>query len=585
MDRPKRAKKATARLINDPNFGLRNQKKEVAKPVNKRQPKNAPQQPAEQREVSESIATKTPSAPAKTKKTEGRTLNLELPKKPPSDDRKFTEDWSLPDHPFWKDNFYTPQDNTTQEYMEATEKLKNLPSSFVLMRGIESAFGVANLELNPDLVKPIKRIPLFSKLSKGEYETAGSKSDKTNIAGSIKFFRNNLASFVQYKNDDDISWVIHQHRQLVAEILDYYGNKEKPSLATIKSRFNAITRLFRIAYETKNYELYEKYSSLVLFLTREFEDDEFDNQLSEEELKKFVTFDIVLEKQKELKKQFELIKNKTSRIAYDLNQDLVLVSIYSLIPPLRQEPMTLKFSKALKREGDWVVVKSDDVILDLNEIKKKHPSVMFHLAKDAPELATILRESFELYPREFLFTHYKKYPDVSHQASPATMSDRLSAIFSYTGKKVGINALRSSYVSFQNSEAIRNGKQLTVKQKEKIAERMRSSRKYLDEAYLKIFPIAQEDLRQKEPASEPVVRPIDETLPTERQNRRTKQYYYDNKEKVLAQQKEYQDKKSLFEKAKIKMLYYLNSDPEYYKKLKPSTQEKYNFKKVNGRWE
>lgn len=585
MDRPKRAKKATARLINDPNFGLRNQKKEVAKPVNRRQPKNAPQQPAEQREVSESIATKTPSAPAKTKKTEGRTLNLELPKKPPSDDRKFTEDWSLPDHPFWKDNFYTPQDNTTQEYMEATEKLKNLPSSFVLMRGIESAFGVANLELNPDLVKPIKRIPLFSKLSKGEYETAGSKSDKTNIAGSIKFFRNNLASFVQYKNDDDISWVIHQHRQLVAEILDYYGNKEKPSLATIKSRFNAITRLFRIAYETKNYELYEKYSSLVLFLTREFEDDEFDNQLSEEELKKFVTFDIVLEKQKELKKQFELIKNKTSRIAYDLNQDLVLVSIYSLIPPLRQEPMTLKFSKALKREGDWVVVKSDDVILDLNEIKKKHPSVMFHLAKDAPELATILRESFELYPREFLFTHYKKYPDVSHQASPATMSDRLSAIFSYTGKKVGINALRSSYVSFQNSEAIRDGKQLTVKQKEKIAERMRSSRKYLDEAYLKIFPILQEDLRQKEPTSEPVVRPIDETLPTERQNRRTKQYYYDNKEKVLAQQKEYQDKKSLFEKAKIKMLYYLNSDPEYYKKLKPSTQEKYNFKKVNGRWE
>jgi hypothetical protein len=114
---------------------------------------------------------------------------------------------------------------------------------------------------------------------------------------------------------------------------------------------------------------------------------------------------------------------------------------------------------------------------------------------------------------------------------------------------------------------------------------MRSSRKYLDEAYLTIFPILQEDLRQKEPTTESVVRPVDEKLPTERQNRRTKQYYYDNKEKVLAQQKEYQDKKSLFEKAKIKMLYYLNSDPEYYKKSKTSTQEKYNFKKVKGRWE
>ena len=36
------------------------------------------------------------------------------------------------------------------------------------------------------------------------------------------------------------------------------------------------------------------------------------------------------------------------------------------------------------------------------------------------------------------------------------------------------------------SEAIKNGKQLTVKEKEKIAYRMRSSRKYLDESYLKI---------------------------------------------------------------------------------------------------
>ncbi len=156
---------------------------------------------------------------------------------------------------------------------------------------------------------------------------------------------------MQYKNVDDISWVINHHRQLVVEILEYCADEEKTSLATIKSRFNAITRIFRIAYETKNYELYTKYSSLVFFLTREFEDDEFDNQLSEEELKKFVTFDIVLEKQKELKKKFELIKNKTSRIAYDINRDLVLVSIYSLIPPLRQEQMTLKFSKALKREG------------------------------------------------------------------------------------------------------------------------------------------------------------------------------------------------------------------------------------------
>jgi hypothetical protein len=77
------------------------------------------------------------------------------------------------------------------------DKLKDiLPPSFALTNNPKS-FGVANLELNANLIKPIKGIPLLSKLEKGEYQTAGSKSDKTNFAGSIKFFRNNLAIFIQ----------------------------------------------------------------------------------------------------------------------------------------------------------------------------------------------------------------------------------------------------------------------------------------------------------------------------------------------------------------------------------------------------
>ena len=513
-----------------------------------------------------------------------RVLDLDISNVPPSDDIKFSSDWGEYNNEFWVKYFYTPDDSTTQEYREATDKLGDfLPANFELIRGQKEAFGVANLELKPEYVKPIKRNPLYSKLANGDYEIAQSKSDTTNIAGSIKFFRNNLPSFLQYKDTDDISWVITYHRQLVAEILEYYANKEKKSLATIKSRFNAITRIFRITYETKNYELYDKYSSCIIFLSQQFEADEFDNELSEEEMKKFVTFDVVLNKQKELQKQFEILRNKQSRIGYDLNQDLLLVSLYSLIPPLRLEPMTLKFTDKTQKEKDWIVIRSDEVLMDLNEIKKKHNGIMFRLTIDAPILAAILRESYELYPREYVFTHYKKYPDVSRQASTATLTDRLSSIFSYTGKKVGVNALRSSYVSYMNSEAIKNGKQLTVNQKEKIAHRMRSSRKYLDEAYLKIFPAEQYQIKQEQ-VSEIVVRPVNEALPTERQNARTKQYYHENKEKVLKQQREYQDKKSPFEKSRIKMLYYLNSDPDYHSKLKPATQAKYNFNKVNGRW-
>ena len=164
-------------------------------------------------------------------------------------------------------------------------------------------------------------------------------------------------------------------------------------MATLKGRFNAITRIFRIAFETKNYDLYEKYSSLVIFLNAYFDDDENENELSEIEKKKFITFDIVLDKQKQLQEQFEAIENKQTAKAYDLHQDLLLVSLYSLIPPLRNEVKSLKFTTTVQREGDWVYFRRGEVILDLNEEKKRHNSIYFNLSDDAPELAKILTQS------------------------------------------------------------------------------------------------------------------------------------------------------------------------------------------------
>ena len=192
-----------------------------------------------------------------------------------------------------------------------------------------------------------------------------------------------------------------------------------------------------------------------------------------------------------------------------------------------------------------------------------------------------MRESYELYPRDFVFTHYNKYPDVSTQASVGALDERLSKLFKFTGKSISVNSLRSSYVSFLNSEAIANGKQLTVKQKEKIAYKMRTSRKYIDEAYLKIFPILQQNSKQVAPVE---VKPVDETTPYQRHLVRTQKYYEENKEQVLAKQKIYKDSKSLIDKSRAKMLYYRNSDPEYYKTMKTATQTKYNFQKdANGR--
>ena len=56
------------------------------------------------------------------------------------------------------------------------------------------------------------RLLTKDKLINGDYQTAQSKSDY-NIVTSIKFFTNNLPSFQQYKDQDELDWLV--------KIIDY----------------------------------------------------------------------------------------------------------------------------------------------------------------------------------------------------------------------------------------------------------------------------------------------------------------------------------------------------------------------------
>jgi len=109
--------------------------------------------------------------------------------------------------PYWKDNFYFPDDHITDQYFTVVEYYEKLPASIQT--------GLGNLEVKEP--EPIKHIPLLSKLLNGDYHTAQSKSDK-NIATSIKFFVNNLPSFQQYKGQDELDWVVKHHRLLTTEL-------------------------------------------------------------------------------------------------------------------------------------------------------------------------------------------------------------------------------------------------------------------------------------------------------------------------------------------------------------------------------
>ena len=451
------------------------------------------------------------------------------------------------------ENFYLPKDKLSIRYAKAVSKFETLPANFYMPNDDNpDSQGTPNLELKKKFIKPMIYIPLYSKLLDGSYHTDKTNSDQY-IVRSIDFFINNFPSFMKYKDTDDLSFIINNHRLLTIELFEYYSKKPDTSLRTLEGRFVAICRIIRIAYDTKQYLLYEKYSDILLDLNAEHTMNETDQKLNKREEKSFVPFEIVLEVQQKLEKEFE------ANPSYKTNQDLLLLSLYSLIPVMRDELKLLEFTTTKNNDGDYIYFKGNDIILDLNNPKKKHEGIQFNITNDAPHLAEIIQTSYKLFPRQFVFTNY----DSEEKAKVQNLSRRLIKMFDFTGKNVGVNSLRSSYATYQDKN------RMTVKEKDALAKKMRTSRQYLDLNYIKILPDTKKETGLNA---------------YQKQLMRSRDYYENNKDKVLNKQKEYKNSIPKEEKARAKIIYFLNNDENYKNKVKPQTVEKYNIKCINGIW-
>ena len=83
------------------------------------------------------------------------------------------------------------------------------------------------------------------------------KQKRAKIVKDIKFITNNVPPFKKYKNTDNLTYIINNHRLLILEFLEHCKNKIT-SLKTLEDRINGILRIFFIAYENKKYDLYQK---------------------------------------------------------------------------------------------------------------------------------------------------------------------------------------------------------------------------------------------------------------------------------------------------------------------------------------
>ena len=420
----------------------------------------------------------------------------------------------------------------------------------------------------------IKQTVLLSKLVNGDYHTATSKSDK-NIASGIKTLLK-IPELQKY-DKDDLTDFVRNHREVFYHILVKSKN-EKLSFPTLKGYVVRLMRVLVIALKTKNTPVYIKYASLMkdMIATGQKIDDK--NELNDLEKGRFVAWGYILDKQKELNAQFSAIQNKQTRKAYDLNLDLVLVSLYTLTPPLRREPMILKFREDKDTiDHDFLHIRRNDVKLELNLDKKRHAPIVIDCNQ---ELSSILRQSYELYPRRDVFTMTTKFPNLKNGVKEDAVANRLKRIFKFTGQEVGVSMLRSSYITDRFDQV---NWRLPMSEVEKIAKLMRTSSKYILSSYRKIInnPDAvqvNKVIIKKEPIEEPKIK---KENPYKKHIESIKKKYSENenyREKTLKQQGEYRQKVGQSVIQKRKVLSMLRNSDEYRRKVKQTTLDKYGIK-------
>jgi hypothetical protein len=418
--------------------------------------------------------------------TNNKTLTIE--EEPIVAPRQGTDvDDELPQNVYDFDKLFVVNSKLADEIHELMFSFKDdLPASFQDKTPL--------LDIKPEWKQKAKRKitePLtLTALMNGDYHTQGSNSDKEN-GKRIKTLTNKLPSFKEYQNEDNIEWIFEKHLLLFKELFEFH-KKNGSSIATIRTYLNTIIRCFTIVFG-RAYPLQHKYSLLNMVLKQHLDANESKNRLNKVEETRFIHWPDVLKKRQELQVIFdEAFKKKPrSREAYDANQNLLTVALYTDIYPLRREIFTLKFeTDEMLLEGNHVLMKSDGWVLDLNEVKKKHARIDIPIHRymnfdmtfsdRINPLEKLLKQSYEYYPREYVFTHLNKYPDVSKKASETTMSTRMSNIFADNGVSVGPSTLRSSFVSWRFHQGF-----VTLEEQRFISRYMRSSVDMLWGSYAK----------------------------------------------------------------------------------------------------
>jgi hypothetical protein len=494
-----------------------------------------------------------------------------------------------------KDDFYKTFQNPDNykkliiKDNETTEKLRyifknnvwNLEAKAQELKKVNRAENKDNYNswLNGIYLLDFRTKPKLKNISRKTFFNLGYKPDgniertELNNISHFKTWLNNF--FIDQQDIDNLNYFVLNQNEVLLTLMTR-RNERANSLETLRKDINLLLHFCKIA-ET-DVEMINKLKVLNMSLSLIHNLKEGNNLLDDNEQTKYINYEELLKLQKKLYRDWEeayeqqiITKNKDPKIRY-LNIKALLLSFYSLFPPLRLEALGLKIvnteAEALKYDNAILVKNTANIWIYLNTIKKQHKAIKFNLNDDiirsfsgenVDNLINMIIESNNLYPRQFLFinTDGKLY---SEKGLQKMLYDLLP------DKNIGVNALRSIYASYYMPK-------INTNQAKRLAFLMRSSVSVLTGSYVKKSNNSQPVITaQPEPRTE--VEAEIKNTPSKLRDRKAylKTYYEQNKEKII-------DSIKANDKAKYNLRHVreLNNGVILWQNVRASTRKKYKL--------
>ena len=260
--------------------------------------------------------------------------------------------------------------------------------------------------------------------------------DKSEITRKTYIQKLNLIKKKYFPDTENFDW-IKKSIEVIKKI-----KSDDLSDSSKKLFFNA---LYSVSHDPNYHKEIFSFGKLI-------DDKVKENKVKPEKLKEYVSL-------KELKKIVPLVT--------DL-QDKLLISLYVLQPPLRNDYAGVKLLKknkpyAERAKGNYMVMRPKSWMFYLNEYKNVAqfgPQKYKYSTKFNPEIYKILLESYEVNPREYLIEKRAGYA-----MSDGDISKRIPMITKkYINKTLSINDIRKIYeTDLINSQQY---KSMNFKQKE-----------------------------------------------------------------------------------------------------------------------